>query len=335
MSHAIQNYLEPISQMQLFNRPERIKKALFGDTLTLNAQFPFLCEEQRIKTELEALHSKIVFKHQTETEKRASPNIKFVIAVASGKGGVGKSTVAVNLALAMQQQGAKVGILDADLYGPSQALMLGGAEKPRSPDNKKMYPIIRHGIQSLSIADLINGADEAMIWRGALVHQTLVQLWRETLWQDLDYLILDLPPGTGDTQLTLAQQIPVSGAMIVTTPQEIALADARKAKTMFDKVNIPILGLVENMSHFCCENCGHLTPIFGTDGGKALAERYGVPLLGQIPLNIKIREDADKGQPTVIADPESPLTRIYQMIAFRTMAILANQTLSAPKIVIK
>lgn len=263
---------------------------------------------------------------------RPYPNIKNIIAVVSGKGGVGKSTVSVNLALALQQQGAKVGIMDADIYGPSQAMMLGGAKTPTSKDGKTMQPIIRHGLQSISMGDLVKEYD-AMVWRGPIVSQTLMQLIKETQWQDLDYLVIDMPPGTGDVQLTLSQQIPVSGAVIVTTPQDIALLDARRAKVMFDKVAIRTLGIIENMSHHCCPNCGHQSAIFGTDGGKALCERYRVPLLAQIPLDIEIREHADRGTPIVLNKPQSALAQSYQRAAFLLMAQLRHgKKQSFPKI---
>lgn len=270
-----------------------------------------------------ALHSAIEAQG-VQTHLARLDNVKNIIAIASGKGGVGKSTLAINLAIGLFQQGATVGLLDADIYGPSQAHMLGGKIPPDSADGKRLYPVYRHDLQTLSIADLVE-EDSAMIWRGPIVTQTLIQLLRQTNWHELDYLLIDLPPGTGDVQLTLAQQIPVSGAVIVTTPQEIALLDAKKAKVMFDKVNIAVLGLVENMSYYHCPNCGHQADIFATQGGVELAKRYDLPLLGQLPLDAQIRKDSDDGNPTCAANPHSALARLYQTIALRTAIQLAHR----------
>ena len=254
---------------------------------------------------------------------KALPEIRHIIAVASGKGGVGKSTVAVNLALALKTEGARVGILDADIYGPSQPLMLGSKDRPTSPDGKRMNPILAHGLQAMSIGFLIDD-QQPMVWRGPMVTQALQQLLTETVWSDLDYLVIDLPPGTGDIQLTLSQRIPVSGAVIVTTPQDIALLDARKAIEMFRKVEIDVLGVVENMSTHVCSQCGHEEAIFGTGGGARLAQQYGVELLGQLPLDIRIREQADGGKPTVAADPESDLAKRYRDIARKAATRLVS-----------
>jgi ATP-binding protein involved in chromosome partitioning len=251
------------------------------------------------------------------------PGVRHVVAVASGKGGVGKSTVAVNLALAFKAEGAKAGILDADIYGPSQPLMLGSKDRPSSPDGKHMNPIQAHGLQAMSIGFLIE-EDQPMIWRGPMVTQALQQMLAETVWDDLDYLVIDLPPGTGDIQLSLAQRVPISGAVIVTTPQDIALLDARKALQMFKRVEVPVLGIVENMSTHVCGKCGHEEAIFGAGGGERLAQQYGVELLGQVPLDIKIREQADGGRPTVAAEPDSPLARRYRDIARKAMARMAG-----------
>ncbi|HSW14353.1 MAG TPA: iron-sulfur cluster carrier protein ApbC [Solimonas sp.] len=251
------------------------------------------------------------------------PGIRNIIAVASGKGGVGKSTVAVNLALALKAEGARVGILDADIYGPSQPRMLGSSDRPTSPDGKNMNPVVAHGIQAMSIGFLVPQDDQPMIWRGPMVTQALSQLLNETHWDDLDYLVIDLPPGTGDIQLSLSQRVPVSGAVVVTTPQDIALLDAKKGLQMFRKVEVPVLGIVENMSVFCCPNCGHREPIFGEGGGWNMAQQYGVELLGQLPLDIRIRQQADNGNPTVAADPESELSQLYRDIARRAAARLA------------
>ena len=249
--------------------------------------------------------------------------IRNIIAVASGKGGVGKSTTTVNLALALAAEGAKVGVLDADIYGPSQPRMLGlSGRRPNSVDGKRIRPLESFGIGCMSIGFLID-EDQPMIWRGPMVTQALQQLLGDTDWGDLDYLMVDMPPGTGDIQLTLSQRVPVSGAVIVTTPQDIALLDARKGLRMFEKVKVPVLGIVENMSLHVCSNCGHQEPIFGAGGGERMAEQYGVPLLGNLPLDIHIREEADAGQPSVVADPEGPAARAYRDITRRMCARLA------------
>lgn len=252
-------------------------------------------------------------------------NVKNIIAVASGKGGVGKSTTAVNLALALAHEGARVGLLDADIYGPSQPRMLGIHGRPDSKDGKTMEPLENYGIQSMSIGYLID-EDSPMIWRGPMVTQALEQLLRETNWHDLDYLVIDLPPGTGDVQLTLSQKIPVSGAVIVTTPQDIALLDARKGLKMFEKVDIDVLGIVENMSTHICSNCGHEEHIFGAGGGARMAADYGVELLGSLPLDISIRESVDGGKPSVVADPEGRIALAYCEIARKVAAKLARKT---------
>ena len=250
--------------------------------------------------------------------------VKNIIAIASGKGGVGKSTVAVNLALALSAEGATVGILDADIYGPSQPRMLGVSMKPESKDGKKMEPIMSYHLQAMSIGFLVD-EETPMIWRGPMVTQALEQLLRETNWQDLDYLIIDLPPGTGDIQLTLAQKVPVTGAVIVTTPQDIALLDARKGLKMFEKVEIPVMGIVENMSTHICSKCGHEEHIFGEGGGRRMAEENDVDFIGSIPLDIRIREQTDGGKPTVVADPDGRLAQIYRDIARRVAGKLSKQ----------
>jgi ATP-binding protein involved in chromosome partitioning len=265
-----------------------------------------------------------IVSHTVQKGVKPLDGVKNMIAVASGKGGVGKSTVAVNLALALSSEGANVGILDADIYGPSQPRMLGVNSKPESKDGKSMEPLHSYHLQAMSIGFLIE-EETPMIWRGPMVTQALEQLLKDTNWNDLDYLIIDLPPGTGDTQLTLAQRVPVSGAVIVTTPQDIALLDARKAYKMFEKVEIPILGVVENMSTHVCSNCGHEEHIFGAGGGQKMADDYGVDYLGAIPLDIRIREDADGGKPSVIADPDGAIAEVYKDIARRTAARLAGQ----------
>jgi ATP-binding protein involved in chromosome partitioning len=265
--------------------------------------------------------------------------VKNIIAIASGKGGVGKSTTAVNLALALAAEGATVGILDADIYGPSQPRMLGVQDtKPDSPDGRTLEPIVSHDIQSMSIGYLID-EETPMIWRGPMVTQALEQLLNDTNWREVDYLVIDLPPGTGDTQLTLAQKVPVSGALIVTTPQDIALSDARKAYKMFEKVEVPVLGVVENMSIHICSNCGHEEHIFGEGGGQRMAEEYKVKFLGALPLDLRIREETDTGKPTVVAEPEGRIAQIYRDIARRVTARLSQQakdySAKFPKIVIQ
>jgi ATP-binding protein involved in chromosome partitioning len=265
-----------------------------------------------------------VISHEVQKGLKPLPGVKNIIAVASGKGGVGKSTTAVNLALALSAEGANVGLLDADIYGPSQPRMLGASERPESPDGKSLNPVVSHGVQSMSIGYLIE-EETPMVWRGPMVTQALEQLLRDTRWQGLDYLIIDLPPGTGDTQLTLSQKVPVSGAIIVTTPQDIALLDARKGLKMFEKVEVPVLGIVENMSIHICSKCGHEEHIFGEGGGQRMAAQYNVPFLGSLPLDIRIREETDSGQPTVVAEPDSRIAGLYRDIARRAAARLSLQ----------
>lgn len=279
-----------------------------------------------------------ILSHAVQRNLTPLAGVKNVIAVASGKGGVGKSTVAVNLALALAADGAAVGILDADIYGPSQPRMLGLTGKPTSKDGKHIEPMAAYGVKCMSIGFLID-AETPMVWRGPMVTQALVQLIRDTLWGELDYLIVDMPPGTGDIQLTLSQQVPVSGAVIVTTPQEIALLDARKGLKMFQKVEVNVLGVVENMSTHVCTNCGHEEHIFGAGGGESLAAQYQVPFLGSLPLELRIREQTDAGRPTVVAEPESTVAARYRDIARRATAQLAlagkEYAGAFPKIVIE
>jgi ATP-binding protein involved in chromosome partitioning len=260
--------------------------------------------------------------HKVQGNLMPLPGVKNIIAVASGKGGVGKSTVAVNLALALAAEGANAGVLDADIYGPSQPLMLGITGRPESPDGKTIIPMTNHGLQVMSIGSLV-GEDTPMVWRGPMVTQAWTQLLHSTRWKDIDYLVVDMPPGTGDIQLTLTQRVPVAGAVIVTTPQDIALLDAKKGLKAFEKVNVPVLGIIENMATHVCSNCGHEEHIFGAGGGQKMAEQYGVPLLGSLPLDIRIREQADGGNPTVAADPESDLALRYREIARNTAARLS------------
>jgi ATP-binding protein involved in chromosome partitioning len=283
------------------------------------------------------VYSKII-SHAVQRGVKLMPNVKNIIAVASGKGGVGKSTTAVNLALALAAEGAQVGILDADIYGPSQPMMMGISGRPESVDGKTMEPLENHGLQVSSIGFMID-PDEPMVWRGPIVTQALQQLLEQTNWRDLDYLIVDMPPGTGDVQLTLSQKVPVTGAVIVTTPQDIALLDARKGLKMFEKVGIPIVGIVENMSVHICSNCGHAEPIFGEGGGKKMCADYGVDFLGALPLTMAIREQADSGKPTVVADPDGAVAAIYKEIARKVAVKVAEKakdmTSKFPSIVVK
>ena len=276
--------------------------------------------------------------HSVQKGVEPIKGIKNIIAVASGKGGVGKSTTAVNLALALSAEGANVGILDADIYGPSQPRMLGVHGKPESKDGKTLEPMTSYHLQAMSIGFLVD-EETPMIWRGPMVTQALQQLLKDTNWTDLDYLVIDLPPGTGDIQLTLAQQVPVSGAVIVTTPQDIALLDARKGLKMFQKVEVPVLGVIENMSIHICTNCGHEEHIFGSGGGQRMSDQADVDFLGALPLDIRIREETDAGKPTVVAEPESRIAQIYRDIARRTAAKLSlqakNYAAKFPKIVIQ
>jgi len=270
-----------------------------------------------------ALHSPVPA-HKVQKGLSPHPRIRNVIAVGSGKGGVGKSTTAVNLAVALQQLGARVGVLDADIYGPSVPAMLGLSGRPESPDNKSIEPMRAFGVETMSIGFLVD-QDSPMIWRGPMATSALTQLFKDTRWDDLDYLIVDLPPGTGDIQLTLAQKIPVAGAVIVTTPQDIATLDARKALKMFEKVEVPVLGIVENMAVHTCSNCGHVEHLFGEGGGQRMAGQYGVPLLGSLPLDIGIREQGDMGTPVVAAAPGSAAARAYVAAAERMVEELGKR----------
>jgi ATP-binding protein involved in chromosome partitioning len=279
-----------------------------------------------------------ILSHAVQRGLKVMPNVKNIIAVASGKGGVGKSTTAVNLALALAAEGASVGLLDADIYGPSQPMMLGVSGRPQSLDGKTMEPLENHGVQVSSIGFMID-PDEPMVWRGPMVTQALQQLLEQTNWRNLDYLVVDMPPGTGDIQLTLSQKVPVTGAVIVTTPQDIALLDARKGLKMFEKVGIPIVGVVENMSTHICSNCGHVEAIFGEGGGQKMCEDFHVDFLGKLPLQLSIREQTDSGTPTVVAEPDGAVAAIYKEIARKVAVKVAEQSkdMSAkfPTIVVK
>ncbi|WP_096777602.1 iron-sulfur cluster carrier protein ApbC [Thiomicrospira microaerophila] len=323
------------------------------NTLSFTLNWPYPAKSLQAETQLKLsnllcqiegldqirIHHQIKIKaHQTQPNVQALPQIKNIIAVGSGKGGVGKSTTSINLALALAEQGARVGVLDADIYGPSLPTLLGLHGKPSSEDGKSMQPMQAHGLQAMSIGFLIE-EDTPMIWRGPIVTQTLTQLLKETAWDNLDYLIIDLPPGTGDVQLTLAQQIPVTGAVIVTTPQDLALIDAKKAYKMFEKVNIPVLGIIENMSTHICSNCGHEEAIFGEQGGEKLAETYKIPFLGAMPLAMAIRQQADQGKPSMVAEPDGAYANKYREISFKISGQLAdskrNYSAAFPKIVIE
>ncbi len=311
-------------------------KSVWGEIQTL--------VEAHLKTALpgvgsvKANVSSKVVPHAVQRGVKLVDGVKNIIAVASGKGGVGKSTTAANLALALAAEGARVGVMDADIYGPSQPTMLGISGQPDSDDGKTMKPMTNHGLQVMSIGFLID-ADTPMIWRGPMATQALDQLLRQTKWDNLDYLIVDLPPGTGDIQLSLAQTVPVTGAVIVTTPQDIALLDARKGLKMFEKVDVKIIGIVENMSTHICSNCGHEEHIFGAGGGEKMCTEYNVEFLGGLPLDIRIREQSDSGTPTVVAEPDSNLTKVYKQIARRVAVKIADmaQDHSAvfPKIVVQ
>jgi len=265
-----------------------------------------------------------ILAHAVQRGVQLLPRVKNIVAVASGKGGVGKSTTAVNLALALAAEGASVGILDADIYGPSQPTMMGISGRPESQDGKSMEPMENYGVQVMSIGFLIE-PDQAMIWRGPMATQALDQLLRQTNWRELDYLLVDMPPGTGDIALTLSQRVPLTGAVIVTTPQDIALLDAKKGLKMFEKVGVPILGIVENMAVYCCPNCGHTEHIFGADGGKRMATEYGVDYLGALPLNMSIREQADNGRPSVVADPDGEIAATYKAVARKVAVTIAKK----------
>lgn len=336
---ALKEYIDPYLQKDLVSAKAIKDIKIEGDTLTLEVILGFpsqgynetLAKQLRAKVEtlpgVAHVHVNITHKivsHAVQKGVNPLKGVKNIIAVASGKGGVGKSTTAVNIALALVGEGATVGILDADIYGPSQPRMLGINQRPESKDGNSLEPLVNHNLQAMSIGFLID-EETPMIWRGPMVTQALEQLLKDTRWRDLDYLIVDLPPGTGDAQLTLAQKIPVSGAIIVTTPQDIALLDARKGLKMFEKVDVPVLGVVENMSIHICSQCGHEEHIFGAGGGLRMAQENEVDFLGALPLDIRIREETDSGRPTVIAEPDGRIAQIYREIARRITAKLSLQ----------
>jgi ATP-binding protein involved in chromosome partitioning len=337
IQEAIKGYIEPHLKKDLVGARSIKEIVVNGEQVTVKVELGFpasgihgairaaITERVQSVAGVAAVEVEIstqIQAHAVQKSLKPIDNVKNIIAVASGKGGVGKSTVAVNLALALSLEGAKVGLLDADIYGPSQPRMLGITAKPESRDGKTLEPMQSYNLQAMSIGFLID-EETPMIWRGPMVTQALEQLLNDTNWSALDYLVIDLPPGTGDTQLTLAQKVPVAGAIIVTTPQDIALLDARKGFKMFEKVEVPVLGIVENMSTHICSNCGHEEHIFGSGGGGRMAEQYGVALLGQLPLDIRIREETDSGKPTVIADPECRISQAYREIARNATAKLA------------
>ena len=339
IKQIINEYQDPLSLLSLGDSHAKSDIQIDDDALTVAVTlgYPAQGHKAQLESELvDLLKQKAgaqsvsvtidwqITKHKVQQGVKGLTGVKNIIAVASGKGGVGKSTTSVNLALALLAEGANVGILDADIYGPSQHRMLGKSEKPESVDGKSITPIESYGLQSMSIGYLID-EEEPMIWRGPMVTQALQQLLNDTNWDKLDYLVIDLPPGTGDIQLTLSQKVPVSGAVIVTTPQDISLLDARKALKMFEKVDVPVMGIIENMSTHVCSQCGHEEAILGSGGGEKMATQYDVDLLGRLPLDIRIRENADNGEPTVAIDPKGDIAKAYRLIATRVAARLAQQ----------
>ncbi|MFK5912835.1 MAG: iron-sulfur cluster carrier protein ApbC [Woeseiaceae bacterium] len=340
IEEALKTYIDPYLEADLVSTKTVKNIAIDGDKVTIDLLYGFPVKGyiQELTDKLGGIVSAVdgvaevtinvaqkIASHAVQKGVNMIPGVKNIIAVASGKGGVGKSTTSVNLALALQAEGATVGILDADIYGPSQPRMLGISGQPESSDGKSLQPMTNYGVQSMSIGYLIE-EDTPMIWRGPMVTQALEQLLKDTQWKDVDYLIIDLPPGTGDIQLTLAQKVPVTGAIIVTTPQDIALLDARKGLKMFEKVEVPVLGIVENMSIHICSECGHAEHIFGSGGGESMASDSDVDLLGALPLDMAIRIGTDEGKPTVVADPDGAVAKIYRDIARRVAAKLSQKT---------
>ena len=344
VNQALATVIDPNTGRDLFSsRSARNVRVDDGHvSLDVELGYPALSQINPIREAVQAAIQKIpgvqgvtphvyqkIIAHSVQGGVKLLPQVRNIIAVASGKGGVGKSTMTANLALALAAEGATVGVLDADIYGPSQPVMFGIHGRPHTPDGQSMEPMENHGVQVSSIGFLID-MDQPMVWRGPLVVQALEQLLRQTNWRDLDYLVIDMPPGTGDVHLTLSQKIPVTGAVIVTTPQDIALLDARKGYKMFEKVGIPVMGVVENMAVHICSNCGHAEHLFGEGGGEKLASQYGVDLLASLPLSMVIREQADNGKPTAIAEPESQIAMVYQELARQVGARIVLQEAAAP-----
>lgn len=347
---ALGGVVDPNTRKRLDVTDKTVSIALDGQdaTLTVTLGYPShngqAALRQRIEAVLEPLGARLkdltfkteIVPHEVQKTLRPLPEVRNIIAVASGKGGVGKSTTAVNLALALQALGARVGMLDADIYGPSVPIMLGLSGRPKSLDGKSMEPLEGHGIQANSIGFLLD-EDAPTIWRGPMVTQALTQLLGQTNWKDLDYLVVDMPPGTGDIALTMAQKVPLVGAVIVTTPQDLALADARRGLRMFQKVDVPVLGIVENMSTHVCSNCGHVEPIFGQHGGRDMAAEYNQQWLGALPLQMAIRQQTDSGRPTVIAEPDGEVAALYRNIALQVAGSVAalpvDQSRFAPRVV--
>ena len=334
---AIQSVIDPNTGKDFVSTKAMKNLAVSGDNVSFDVElgYPAKSQFEGLRSALIAAAKGVagvgnvsvnvtsnIVAHAVQRGVQLLPGVKNIVAVASGKGGVGKSTTAVNLALALAAEGARVGLLDADIYGPSLPMMMGLKGRPESADGKAMEPMENHGVQVMSIGFLVDG-DQAMIWRGPMATQALEQLLRQTNWKDLDYLIVDLPPGTGDIQLTLSQRVPMTGAVIVTTPQDIALLDAKKGIKMFEKVGVPILGIVENMAVHVCSNCGHVEHIFGADGGKKMAADYNMDYLGALPLALQIRVQADSGQPTVVADPDGEIAGIYKSVARQVAVSIA------------
>jgi len=334
---ALQRVIDPNTGKDFFSSKCVKDLVVDGDSVRLTLELPYPAQSQvaEFSAALEDAAKRVegvahvavtasvnVVAHAVQRGVQLLPGVKNIVAVASGKGGVGKSTTAVNLALALAAEGARVGLLDADIYGPSIPMMMGVGGKPQSEDGKTMEPLENYGVQVMSIGLLV-AQDEAMIWRGPMATQALEQLLRQTHWKNLDYLIVDMPPGTGDIQLTLSQRVPLTGAVVVTTPQDIALLDARKGIKMFEKVGVPILGIVENMAVHVCSQCGHVEHIFGADGGRKMASEYGMEYLGALPLSMQIRLQADSGKPTVVADPDSEVAGIYKGVARRVALAIA------------
>lgn len=345
---AVETYIDPYLQQNLYELGAVKSVSEASGKVSVSLSLPYACNgvhgaiRQILETQLEYIDgvesvdvdiSQKILTHEVQNNLKSMANVKNIIAIASGKGGVGKSTSAVNLALALSQEGARVGILDADIYGPSVGMMLGipADTRPETHEDKEFIPVAAHGIQAMSMAFLVT-EQTPMVWRGPMVSGALMQLLTQTRWDDLDYLIIDMPPGTGDIQLTLSQKVPVTGAIVVTTPQDIALLDCKKGIEMFRKVNIPVFGVIENMSVHICSQCGHHEPLFGEGGGQRIAESYDTVVLGEMPLHQTIREHMDSGKPTVVAEPDSEVALLYRDIARKVGAELSSRARNARNI---